>query len=75
MLLPDPVVKLSLVEKMKDLSEVSDIGKLVGNYFGRSFYAFLPLFTDGSKDPDSGRTGAGFYIPELYVQMCRRLTD
>ena len=51
------------------------IGKLVDNYIGRSFYAFLPLFTDGSKEPDSGCTGAGVYIPEFDVQICKRLTD
>jgi hypothetical protein len=61
--LTDPVVELTLVGKREDWSEVSDIGKRVGNYIGIRFYAFLPLFTDGSKDPDSGRTGADVYFP------------
>ena len=74
-LLPDSVVDPTSVEKRKDWSEVSDIGKLVDNYIGISFYAFLRLFTDGSKDPASRRTGAGDYVPEFDVQICRRLTD
>ena len=68
-LLTDPVVDLTLVEKRKDWSEVSDIRKRVDNYIGRSFFAFIMLFTDGSKDPDSGHTGAGIYIAEFDVQI------
>ena len=41
-LLPDPVVDLTLVEKRKDWSEVSYIGKQADNYIGRS-YGFLLL--------------------------------
>jgi ribonuclease HI len=48
---------------------------MVDNYIGISCYAFLPLFTEGSKDPDSGRKGAGVYLVEFDVQICRRLTD
>ena len=33
------------------------------------------LFTDGFKDPDSARTGAGDYNSEFGVQICRSLTD
>ena len=43
-LLPDPVVDLTLVEKRKDWSEVSDIVKLIDKYIGRRFYAFFCTF-------------------------------
>ena len=69
-LLPDPVVDLTVVEKRKDWSEVSDTRKLVDNYIGRSSCAFLPLFTDRSKHPERGQV-----FPEFDVQIRRRLTD
>jgi ribonuclease HI len=39
------------------------------------FLCFFITFTDGSKDPDSGRTEAGVYVSEFDVNICRRLTD
>ena len=69
-LLPDPVVNLTLADIRKDWSDVSDVGKLV-----EVLCFFSPFFTDGSNNPDSGHTGAGVYIPEFDVQICRRLTD
>jgi hypothetical protein len=32
----------------------------------------LRIYTDGSKDPVSGRVGAGVYIPDF---VCKRLND
>jgi hypothetical protein len=43
-LLPDPVVDLTMVEKRKDWSDVSDTGKLVDNYIGRSSCVFFTAF-------------------------------
>ena len=50
-------------------TKVSDIGEPVNNYIGRSFYS-LQIFTDGSKDRDSGHTGAGIYITQVDVELC-----
>ena len=33
------------------------------------------VFTDGSKDPDTGRTGAAVYIPQYKIHIKKRTTD
>jgi ribonuclease HI len=33
------------------------------------------LFTDGSKDPKTRRTGAAFSVPEFQVAVTKRATD
>jgi hypothetical protein len=33
---------------------------------------FLRMETDGSNDPVSGRVGAGVYIPDFNVRVCKR---
>lgn len=38
-------------------------------------YDKLFIFPDGSKDFESGRIGAAFFIPHLEIAVKRRLTD
>ena len=35
----------------------------------------MQIFTDGSRDPDSGRTGFGIHIPPFQIHQGRRLSD
>ncbi len=32
----------------------------------------LEVFTDGSKEPESGRTAAAVYIPTFKIKMAKR---
>lgn len=33
------------------------------------------IYTDGSKDPQSGQTGAAFGIPKMGIKVQKRLSD
>ncbi len=34
-------------------------------YIRTVYYAFLPIYTDGSINPEIGRTTSAFYVPEF----------
>lgn len=34
---------------------------------------YLVIFTDGSKDPESGQAGSAFSVPKMGVKMQKRL--
>jgi len=36
---------------------------------------YVHVFTDGSKNPENGKTSCAFYIPELKIKVFKRLTD
>jgi hypothetical protein len=56
--LPQPVMGLGLLEKVRDVEEGVD--SVVREHLRTQYYAFLNIFTDGSKDPKTGRTGPAF---------------
>ncbi len=37
-------------------------------------YSFLQIYKDGSKNIETGRTGAAFFIPEFEVRKAGRIT-
>ncbi len=39
------------------------------------YQAFVPVYTDGSKDPNTRRTGFAFSIPSLNISVNRRISD
>ncbi len=36
-------------------------------YIRTVYYAFLPIYTDGSINPEIGRTTSAFYVPEFKI--------
>lgn len=48
---------------------------VVQRYLERKCVNKVMVFTDGSKDPKTGRTGAAVYIPEERVTIKKRTTD
>jgi hypothetical protein len=70
-LFPKSSVDVDMIEGRKEWGK--DLRKCVVRY--RLSYLFLRIYTDGSNDPVSGRVGAGVYIPDLNVRVCKRLTD
>ena len=43
--------------------------------YSSTFYSCLAVSTDGSKDLMIGKTGAGVFIPDFYINLCKRLTN
>ncbi len=48
---------------------------VVHQYLMQEYYSVLQVFTDGSKEPESGRTTAAVYIPTFKMKMAKRLSD
>lgn len=51
---------------------MSDVLK---QYISLEYSDMVQIYTDGSKDPNSGRTGAAFYIPQLEKKIKQRTPD
>ena len=67
--LPDPEVDLTLLENSKRITSEQVASFL--NDFNEDEY----IFTDGSKDPVSGRTGLGVYVAGGQFQQSIRISD
>lgn len=48
---------------------------IVQNYFDLHFSDSVFIFTDGAKDPDTGRAGAAVYIPASESYIKKRISD
>ncbi len=46
--------------------------ELVQQYIMQEYYSVLQVFTDGSKEPESGRTAA-VYIPTFKIKNCKKI--
>ena len=58
-LFPAVSVDLSLLQEQ---IEFGNIAQLVQDRLNTVFQTAVPVFTDGSKEPDTGRTGSAFSI-------------
>ena len=70
-LMQDRDVNLSFLE----VEDKSDIQIEVGAYLRGELETLLVIFTDGSKDPGSGRVGFGVYVAQLDLRMGLRISD
>jgi len=48
---------------------------VVKQYVNREYYSILQVFTDGSKEPESGRTAAAVFIPTFNIKIAKRISD
>ena len=69
--LPQPEVDLDLAKQVRDQDE-GNYGVIASSYIEKN-YGFLQIFTDGSKDPKTGRVSAAFVIAEFGVKQARRV--
>lgn len=67
--LPEPMVDLSLLENSKHIT------KEQVDEFINDFDQHVHIFTDGSKDPVSGKTGLGVYVAGGQLQQSTRISD
>ncbi len=73
-LFPMPVVDIQLYEeKHKEKSILTNIA--VQQYIELTYYSTVQIYTDGSKDPESGITAAAVYIPQFKVKISKRISD
>ncbi|XP_016419840.1 uncharacterized protein LOC107749259 [Sinocyclocheilus rhinocerous] len=71
--LPQPEIDFSLLELMRD--EYGGNYKIFNSYIRGNYYGYLQIYTDGSKDPKTGRAAAAVVIPEFNVECGKRITD
>ncbi len=63
-LFPMPLIDLQIHKRIKK-TEMNMPTELVVQQYIMHYYSVLQVFTDGSKEPESGRTAAAVYIPTL----------
>ncbi len=74
-LFPMPVVDTQLYEGKhnKERSILTHIE--VQQYIEQTYYSTVKIYTDGSKDPESGFTAAAVYIPQFKVNISKSISD
>ena len=71
-LFPAVAVDLSMLKEQK---EAGNISQLVEHRLSTMYQTAVPVYTDGSKEPETGRTGFAFSIPTMKVSIKRRTSD
>ncbi len=66
---------MEILDKKQEWEEMGMIKYHVNKYIKERFYASMHIYTDGSKDPRTGTTGIGVYIPEFKISISKRLTS
>ncbi|CAJ1057684.1 RNA-directed DNA polymerase from mobile element jockey [Xyrichtys novacula] len=69
----EPTVDFGIQDKVKKKS--GNTGDIVQRYIEQNYANKLLIFTDGSKDPKTGRTGAAVFVPEQRLAIRERATD
>jgi len=59
---------------LRNRAEV-DICQIFCDRMSDRYGEYLVIFTDGSKDPESGKAGAAFSVPKMGVEMKKRISD
>lgn len=52
-----------------------NLAHYVSNHLMSEWVGVTQIFTDGSKDPDNGKVGFGFYVSHLDLRQSHRLPD
>ncbi|KAL2092947.1 hypothetical protein ACEWY4_010259 [Coilia grayii] len=73
-ILPAPDVNTELLTAKKDHPNDQGFATHCKTYLASTFYGFL-IFTDGSKDPQTGQCGIGIFIPEFKRTYSYRLNN
>ena len=74
-ILPSPKIDTELLNKKKEHPNDLFFAAYCENYLNSSYYGFLKIFTDGSKEPSSGHCSIGIYIPEFKRKYKFRITN
>lgn len=70
-ILPTPKVDMSVLKQIKEQKEPK-YSCLVEQALGINWQGYVQIYTDGSKDLDSGKAGCAFYSPQQDV-LCYKI--
>ncbi|XDV45291.1 hypothetical protein PO909_013411, partial [Leuciscus waleckii] len=71
---PMPIIDLQIQMKIKNEKDILK-NIIAQQYLDQTYSSWVQIFTDGSKDPISGRTAAAVYIPKFQISIKKRITD
>lgn len=74
-ILPAPDVNTELLKVKEDHPNDDGFAIHCKTYLKSAFYGFLHIFTDGSKNPQTGQCSIGIYIPEFQRTYGYRLNN
>ncbi len=74
-IIPEVKIDLEILDKKQKCEEMGMVENHVYKYIQATFYAIMHIYTGGSKDPRTGITGIGVYIPEFKISITKRLTS
>ena len=74
-LLPPPRVDLEVLERLQKDREGVDPSDWFKRRLDTVYQDVVAIYTDGSKDPRTGRTGSAFVVQECDVRVRKRITD
>lgn len=72
---PMPIVDLEIAKLSKQSREHGGLSNMVQHYLNTKYSDMVQVYTDGSKDPDTGRTGAAVYVPGFDTSLKQRTPD
>ncbi|KAG5278648.1 hypothetical protein AALO_G00101240 [Alosa alosa] len=72
---PQPAVDMAMLQLVHEEAEVESLSGYVQSYIRDTYHSFRDIYTDGSKDPESGRAGASIVVRGVGVGSFWRLTD
>ncbi|XP_061925778.1 uncharacterized protein LOC133664840 [Entelurus aequoreus] len=71
----EPTIHFEIQQQLKKRNRQASAGGVAEGYLEKHFSDKTLIFTDGSKDPDTGRTGAAVFIPQYKIHIKKRTTD
>lgn len=71
---PEAEIDLSIKKATND-GLVVNYPNFVEEHLHKRWKYFIQIYTDGSRDPETGRVGCGFYVPQIQLRQCYRLPD
>ena len=70
-----PTVDIALVKMRDEVEEEKDVRHLTNVHIRTEYPDGIQIFTDGSKDPATGKTAAAVFIPKYKKEIQKRLSD
>ena len=74
-LFPMPAVDLEIGNMSKQGNPHGGMSNLVQRYMNFKYIDFVQVYTDGSKVPATGRTGAAVHVPSFAIAIKQRTPD
>ncbi|XP_038157609.1 uncharacterized protein LOC119794224, partial [Cyprinodon tularosa] len=70
-----PVIDLQIQKIMNNWGKNTPTDIIVQQHLSKEYYSVLQVYTDGSKEPESGRTAAAVYIPTFKIKIAKRISN